>query len=75
MRLLLLDGYFQREVKQGGTEPVKIEIHPHTDIDIKGVDEERGTHTQSQTRHERVYVSIERVRACMCPLPQTHRRA
>jgi len=38
--LLLLDGYFQREIKSSTGEPIYVQIHPHKNIDISGVKEE-----------------------------------
>ena len=33
--LLLLDGYFQRQIKSNSGEPIYVHIHPHKNIDIK----------------------------------------
>ena len=38
--LLLLDGYFQKEIKSSTGEPVFVKIHPHKGIDITDIDKE-----------------------------------
>ena len=38
--LLLLDGYFQKEIKSSTGEPIFVEIHTYRDIDITGIEKE-----------------------------------
>ena len=38
--LLLLDGYFQKQIKSSTGEPIYVHIHPHKDIDITSIVDE-----------------------------------
>ena len=42
--LLLLDGYFQKEIRSSNGEPVYVSIHPHMQIDVTSIKEELDYH-------------------------------
>ena len=63
--LMLLDGFFQRELQPVNGEPVQINVHPHNGIDIEDVKEDSHVHLHAHTHHRGLMSMASNVLAYM----------
>ena len=63
--LMLLDGFFQRELQPVNGEPVAINVYSHKGIDIEDVKEDAHAHLHTHTHHRGLMSMASNVLAYM----------